>query len=557
MGFFTGSYLLFVSSIILPALGYVYWHDATKSTHETDFNNATIAGCMVGMVIFGLLADMFGRRRVYGFEIVVLMIGTMGVVMSSTGYLPLDQVNNRNIESLNYGSYGSMNIQTWLLFWRAISGIGIGGEYPLSAVMASEYAPTAKRVRTLGVVFAMQAFGIATGAIVSIIVTIIVQKRHPYDPQHPEASARAIDQIWRWVIGSALFPALFTAIMRFTVPESPRYTLDVKDDPLKASEETGRLKGVESEHGLSSDGSETVLKEDVALERGSNLETLADHGQHEQGTDLRAAIKQYFWTEGYWRYLVATSVSWFTVDFSTFSLGIKEAQTLSKFWYGPTLKVENPETWDSNTVDPNADIFSVLKQNCFHISVIQSVPAITGSVLFIIFITRINRKMLTWVMFLVTGVLLMLTGVTLLETAGSQSWGTAIALYAFCKFANAFGVGPLTFMLPAELFQTRFRATCHGIVASLGKLGSVLASVFLIYIVFGEGESRVTASNAPLKWMSYVLMIFAAPIFLGGLITWLWIPELQDPSGKNKTLEQLAESRSPLKNDNDEETDNS
>ena len=555
VGFFTGSYLLFVSSIVLPALGYVYWHDATESSHETAFNNATIAGCMVGMGLFGVLADIFGRRKVYGFEIVVLMIGTMGVVMSSTGYLLLDQVDGRNIESLDYGSFGSMNIQTWLLFWRAISGIGIGGEYPLSAVIASEYAPTSKRPRLLAIVFAMQAFGITSGAIVSIIVTEIVRKRHPYDPEHPEASARAVDQIWRWVIGSALFPALVTAIMRFTVPESPRYTLDVKDDPLKASEETGRLKGFHPQGGAPNESNEAVVKENANPDGGTNAENLHDFEEHEEETDLKAAIKHYFWTEGNWRYLFATSLSWFVVDFSTFSLDIKEAQTLSKFWYGPTILVKDPETWDSNTVDLNASIFDVVIQNCFHISVIQSVPTITGSILFILFITRVNRKMLTWVMFLVTGTLLVITGVTLLETVGTQSWGTAIAIYAFTKFSNAFGVGPLTFMLPAELFPTRFRASCHGISASFGKFGSVLASVFLSYITFGEGTNKVTATNAPLKWMSYVLMIFAAPIFLGAFITWQWIPELQEPSGKNKTLEQLAETSALRRNETDALTD--
>lgn len=192
-------------------------------------------------------------------------------------------------------------------------------------------------------------------------------------------------------------------------------------------------------------------------------------------------------------------------------------------------------------MDLNASIFDIIIPIGFHISVIQSVPAFTGSIFLIVFITRVNRKMLTWVMFLVTGALLVITGVTLLETAGTQSWGTAITLYAFTKFSNAFGVGPLTFMLPAELFPTRFRANCHGMSASFGKFGSVLASVFLGCITFGDGTNRVTASNAPLKWMSHVLIIFSAPIFLGAFITWLRIPELQEPSGKNKTLEQLVE----------------
>ena len=103
----------------------------------------------------------------------------------------------------------------------------------------------------------MQAIGVAAGAIVSLVVTKVVQARHPYNPAHPEASARAVDQIWRWIIGLGLIPALFTAIMRFTIPESPRYTLDVLNDPYKASEETDRLK-------RSSLGSEIIISSDTA-----------------------------------------------------------------------------------------------------------------------------------------------------------------------------------------------------------------------------------------------------------------------------------------------------
>ncbi len=40
----------------------------------------------------------------------------------------------------------------------------------------------------------------------------------------------------------------------------------------------------------------------------------------------------------------------------------------------------------------------------------------------------------------------------------------------------AFNFGPnsTTYITPAELFPTRYRATCHGISAASGKLGSIL-----------------------------------------------------------------------------------
>lgn len=97
-------------------LGFVYCHEAKKSSHETAFNNATTARCMVGMIFFGLFADIFGRQKMYGFELIVSMVGTMGFVMSSTGYIPLDQVSGEDVKFIDYDSIRSMNIQSWLLF---------------------------------------------------------------------------------------------------------------------------------------------------------------------------------------------------------------------------------------------------------------------------------------------------------------------------------------------------------------------------------------------------------------------------------------------------------
>ena len=550
MGFFTGSYILLISSTVLPMLGFVYWHDATKFSHEMAFNNATTAGCMVGMIAFGIFADIFGRRKIYGWEVVVLMAGTIGVVMSSTGYVPLDQSDGANPGAIDYASFGSMNIQSWLVFWRFLSGIGIGGEYPLSGAIASEFAPTLKRPRMLAMVFAMQAFGIAAGAIVSLVVTRVVQMRHPDSPAHPGASTRAVDQIWRWVIGLALVPALFTAIMRFAIPESPRYTLDVLNDPLKASEEANRLKRFSLGSEIINQSNSEMITQNPPPKDEEDLNSPSSTGRHDLGresTDLK--IRQYFWIEGNWRTLLGTSLSWFLLDFAIFPLGLISPLTLSKFWYGPRVLVNDPKTWDSNTVNPNVSMFSILTENSFHRLVIDCIPSLTGSILLVFFITRVNRRMLNWVMFLVSGTLLVITGITLLKSTGTQSWGVNILLYALGKFSHAFGNGPLTFLIPAELFPTKYRASCHGISAAIGKFGSLLGLIFLTYVTFGQGQTKYTSSSASSTWLSYVLIVCAVPMFLGAVVCWLWTPELQDSSGKSKTLEQLAEGRRSARSD--------
>ena len=75
---------------------------------------------MVGQVSFGWLADRFGRTRLYGIELAIVIFSTIGVASVSTG-------NGHN-----------MNILGWLSVWRFLMGVGIGAEYPLSAVITTE-----------------------------------------------------------------------------------------------------------------------------------------------------------------------------------------------------------------------------------------------------------------------------------------------------------------------------------------------------------------------------------------------------------------------------------
>lgn len=103
-------------------ISFVYWHDDTSSFRLTCINIATLAGTLLGQVLFGYLADRNGRKKMYGVELALLIASTLGVAMSSRG------------------EHGSMDVFAWLVWWRVVVGIGVGADYPLSAVITSEYA---------------------------------------------------------------------------------------------------------------------------------------------------------------------------------------------------------------------------------------------------------------------------------------------------------------------------------------------------------------------------------------------------------------------------------
>lgn len=83
-------------------------------------NTATLLGSMIGQLVFGFLADRYGRRKMYGLELIVTIMASLGLATASTG------LNN------------SMSLIGLLIFWRLVMGIGIGADYPLSAVITAE-----------------------------------------------------------------------------------------------------------------------------------------------------------------------------------------------------------------------------------------------------------------------------------------------------------------------------------------------------------------------------------------------------------------------------------
>lgn len=99
-------------------------------------------------------------------------------------------------------------------------------------------------------------------------------------------------------------------------------------------------------------------------------------------------------------------------------------------------------------------------------------------------------------------------------------------LFTVAQFFFNFGPNTTTFVIPGEVFPTRFRSTGHGISAASGKLGAIIA----IY-AFGPLKgflsvkllifSDIGGQNA---FMPVILAIFSCFMFMGLLAT-CWVPE--------------------------------
>ncbi|KAJ6773739.1 PHOSPHATE TRANSPORTER [Salix purpurea] len=120
-------------------------------------NGVAFCGTLSGQLFFGWLGDKMGRKRVYGMTLMLMVICSIGSGLSF--------------------SRDAKTVISTLCFFRFWLGFGIGGDYPLSATIMSEYANKKTRGAFIAAVFAMQGFGILAGGIFAIIVSSAFKAR--------------------------------------------------------------------------------------------------------------------------------------------------------------------------------------------------------------------------------------------------------------------------------------------------------------------------------------------------------------------------------------------
>lgn len=187
-------------------LGIVYFpgQGALPTTSDSAVKLSTSAGTVVGQLLFGWLADRLGRKKMYGIELIIIIFATFG-------------------QALAAGS-PSVNIIGLIIFWRVLMGVGIGGDYPLSSVITSEFATTKWRGAMMSAVFAMQGIGQLVCALVMLFLTLGFKEallESTSQKTCTDGCAVAVDKMWRTLIGFGAVPACIALYYRLTIPETP------------------------------------------------------------------------------------------------------------------------------------------------------------------------------------------------------------------------------------------------------------------------------------------------------------------------------------------------
>ncbi len=181
MGFFTDAYDLFIIGVVMALLK-EQWQ--ISPTAEGLVTSTALLASAVGALLFGRIADMLGRKRIYGYEVLVLAAGAIASALSPSIW--------------------------WLIAFRVVLGIGIGGDYPVSSTIMSEYAGKATRGFLVTLVFTMQAAGLIVGPLLAAAL-LVTPLSH--------------DMVWRVLLAFGCVPALAVFWMRRQMAETPRYLL--------------------------------------------------------------------------------------------------------------------------------------------------------------------------------------------------------------------------------------------------------------------------------------------------------------------------------------------
>ncbi|MDQ0188694.1 MFS transporter [Alicyclobacillus cycloheptanicus] len=151
------------------------WHLASSTVGL--LGSISLVGMAVGSALAGLLSDRFGRRSTFLWTLLIYSIATgLSALAAGVGIF---------------------------IVLRFIVGFGLGGELPVATTYVLESSPEQQRGRRVVLLEAFWAVGSLVAALISFFVI-------------PSLG-------WRIAFLIGAIPALYTLVLRFSLPESPKY----------------------------------------------------------------------------------------------------------------------------------------------------------------------------------------------------------------------------------------------------------------------------------------------------------------------------------------------
>lgn len=155
----------------------------------------TNLGMLLGGVVFGVLADKYGRVRVFTYTIILFAVGTALTAFATS----MEQV----------------------YLYRFIAGIGAGGEYGIGMALVAEAWPKNKQGRASSYVSVGAQYGVILAALLSAMILPTLG--------------------WRALFFVGILPVIFAFIVRRNLGESPEWLEAQKNKKKTKAEESNKL----------------------------------------------------------------------------------------------------------------------------------------------------------------------------------------------------------------------------------------------------------------------------------------------------------------------------
>ncbi|XP_078166630.1 putative inorganic phosphate transporter 1-4 [Carex rostrata] len=495
MGFFTDAYDLFTISLVTKLLGRIYYYNPESSTPgslppnvSAAVNGVAFCGTLAGQLFFGWLGDKLGRKRVYGMTLMMMVICCIA-------------------SGLSFGK-SAKGVMATLCFFRFWLGFGVGGDYPLSATIMSEYANKKTRGAFIAAVFAMQGFGNITGGIVALIVSAGFKAKYnapAYEDNRAASTPPEADYAWRIILMFGAIPALMTYYWRMKMPETARYTALVAKNAKQAAADMT-----------------TVLQMDIEEDPAKAVE-ISSRDQ------FGLFSKQFLRRHGL--HLMGTCVCWFVLDIAYYSQNLFQKDIFTAVGWLPKAK----------TMSALEELFKIARAQAL-VALCGTIPGYWFTVAFIDIVGRFAIQLMGF---------FMMTVFMLGLAIPYHHWTTKgnhigfIVMYAFTFFFANFGPNSTTFIVPAEIFPARLRSTCHGISAASGKAGAIVGAFGFLYAAQNK-DPKLTDPGYPAGiGIRNSLFLLCGCNVIGFFFTF-FVPEangksLEEASGENEDEEEMTE----------------